>query len=233
MAIAASGQRCELREVVLRDKPAELIAASAKATVPVLVDVDGRVIDQSLDIMRWALERNDPEGWLRPERGALDDMLALVADCDLGFKPHLDGYKYPGRQAGADGLAHRREASIFLAQLDNMLLESRCLCGERIALADIAIAPFVRQFAQVDAAWFDPQPWDRLKVWLAAFNGSLRFCSGVGFSWICVGVEMICPGSVMPPGPLVRSLSFFFCSSLSVSLSVSSTFFWNAPRSFR
>lgn len=174
LAIAVSGQRCELREVVLRDKPPELIAASAKATVPVLVDVDGRVIDQSLDIMRWALERHDPEGWLRPERGTLDDMLALIADCELRFKPHLDGYKYRQRQAGSDGVAHRWEASVFLARLDEMLLASHCLYGERIALADIAVAPFVRQFAQVDADWFDAQPWDRLKAWIASFNASLR-----------------------------------------------------------
>jgi glutathione S-transferase len=168
MAIAASGQRCELREVVLRDKPPELIAASPKGTVPVLVDVDGRVIDQSLDIMRWALERNDPEGWLRPERGTLDDMLALVADCELGFKPHLDGYKYPERGPGGDATAHRAAGSEFLARLDGMLQASRCLFGESPALADIAIAPFVRQFAQVDSAWFHAQPWVRLQRWLDA-----------------------------------------------------------------
>jgi len=168
MAIAASGQRCELREVVLRDKPAELLAASPKGTVPVLVDVDGTVIDQSLDIMLWALRRNDPEGWLQAECATLDEMLALVAECDGEFKRHLDGYKYPERHPGADGEAHRAQGALFLMRLDARLQGNACLCGERIALADIAIAPFVRQFAQVDAAWFDNHPWPRLKAWLAA-----------------------------------------------------------------
>ena len=168
MAIAASGQRCELREVVLRDKPAELLAAAPKGTVPVLVDVDGTVIDQSLDIMLWALRRNDPEGWLQAEGATLDEMLALVAECDGEFKRHLDGYKYPERHPDADTAAHRAQGGLFLIRLDARLRDSAGLCGGRIALADIAIAPFVRQFAQVDAAWFVAQPWPRLQVWLAA-----------------------------------------------------------------
>jgi glutathione S-transferase len=168
MAIAASGRRCELREVVLRDKPAELLAASPKGTVPVLVDVDGTVIDQSLDIMLWALRRNDPEGWLQPERATLDEMLALVAECDGEFKRDLDGYKYPERHPGADTAAHRARGALFLMRLEDRLAAARCLHGDHVALADIAIAPFVRQFAQVDAAWFDQQPWPRLKAWLAA-----------------------------------------------------------------
>ncbi|MBT2324132.1 glutathione S-transferase [Variovorax paradoxus] len=167
MAIAASGQRCELREVVLRDKPAELLAASPKGTVPVLVDVDGRVIDQSLDIMLWALRRNDPESWLQPGGATLDEMLALVAECDGEFKAHLDGYKYPERNPVADAGAHRERGALFLARLEEGLAVTRCLHGEHAAFADIAIAPFVRQFAQVDAAWFESQPWPRLRAWLA------------------------------------------------------------------
>ncbi|MGJ7509962.1 glutathione S-transferase [Variovorax sp. GT1P44] len=168
MAIAASGQRCELREVVLRDKPADLLAASLKGTVPVLVDVDGRVIDQSLDIMLWALRRSDPDGWLQPPQGTLDDMLSLIAECDGEFKRHLDGYKYPERQPGGDAVTHREQGARFLRRLDARLQVSRCLHGDQVALSDIAIAPFVRQFAQVDAAWFDAQPWPRLREWLAA-----------------------------------------------------------------
>ena len=168
MAIAVSGQRCELREVVLRDKPAELLAASPKGTVPVLVDTDGRVIDQSLDIMLWALERSDPDGWLRPSRGTLKDMLALIADCDGDFKRDLDGYKYPERQPGSNAEAHRAQGALFLARLEARLQSARCLHGEHAALADMAIAPFVRQFAQVDAAWFDQQPWPALRGWLRA-----------------------------------------------------------------
>lgn len=173
MAIAVSGQFCELREVVLRDKPVELLAASPKGTVPVLVDVDGRVIDQSLDIMLWALRRNDPTHWLRPAHATLDEMLALIAECDGDFKRHLDGYKYPERQPVAEAEAgaesHRARGALFLARLETLLQTRSCLHGDTPALADIAIAPFVRQFAQVDAAWFEAQEaWPRLRAWLAA-----------------------------------------------------------------
>ena len=168
MAIAVSGQRCELREVVLRDKPAELLAASPKGTVPVLVDVDGSVIDQSLDIMLWALRRSDPENWLRPSHATLDDMLALIAECDGDFKRDLDGYKYPQRQPMPDAEAARARGALFLQRLDGMLEVRRCLHGDLPALADIAMAPFVRQFAQVDTAWFDQQPWPALHAWLGA-----------------------------------------------------------------
>lgn len=155
--------------MVLRDKPAELLSASPKGTVPVLVDVDGRVIAQSLDIMLWALRRNDPEDWLPPEGATLAQMLALVAECDGDFKRHLDGYKYPQRQpsTGIDAATHRAQGALFLARLDALLQASLCLHGDKPSLSDAAIAPFVRQFAQVDAAWFDAQPWPRLHGWLA------------------------------------------------------------------
>src|SRR5690554_7446189 len=97
LAVAVSGQRCELREVVLRNKPQELLQASPKATVPVLVLPDGGVLEQSLDIMLWALRLHDPEGWLTPEEGGLSVMLDLIEECDERFKPKLDRYKYPGR----------------------------------------------------------------------------------------------------------------------------------------
>jgi glutathione S-transferase len=113
------------------------------------------------------LRRNDPEGWLRPERGTMDEMLALVAECDGEFKRHLDGYKYPERHPSADVVKHRSQGALFLMRLDARLQATPCLHGEHTAVADIAIAPFVRQFAQVDAAWFEAQPWPRLQAWLA------------------------------------------------------------------
>ena len=175
MALWASGQTCELREVVLRDKPAELLAASPKGTVPVLVLADGTVIEQSLDIMRWALGRNDPMRWLEP---GLDAMLALVAECDGGFKHHLDLYKYPQRYADADMPAHRAQAGAFVTRLEMQLQGSRCLFADHPALADYAIAPFVRQYAQVDAAWFAAQPWPKVQAWLAHLQASAAW-SGV------------------------------------------------------
>ncbi|MFZ3121279.1 MAG: glutathione S-transferase [Variovorax sp.] len=178
-ALLVSGTACELREVVLRDKPAALREASPKATVPVLVDVDGTVIDESLAIMRWALARRDPQHWLAPSGGTLDDMLALVAQCDGDFKRHLDRYKYPNRYEGADALRHRTEAGVFLDGLETRLGGSRHLFGDAPALADMAIAPFVRQFAQVDAAWFAAAPRPALSAWLSALTASSLWASAM------------------------------------------------------
>ncbi len=177
LAVAASAQACELREVLLRDKPPELRVASPKATVPVLVLPDGQVLDQSLDIMLWALQRHDPGHWLVPQIGSLETMLALITRFDEGFKQHLDRYKYPGRYAGAVAENHRDAGAAYLAQLEEQLGADRHplvghLFGSQVSLADMAIAPFVRQFAQTDRSWFDAQPWPKLQAWLAAFIGS-------------------------------------------------------------
>ncbi|HRE18545.1 MAG TPA: glutathione S-transferase [Rhodocyclaceae bacterium] len=172
LAIAASGQAVELREVVLKAKPVELLTASPKGTVPVLIEADGKVIEESLEIMRWALEKHDPEGWLAPDQGA---MLALIAECDGGFKHHLDRYKYPERFAGAVAVEHREAAGVFLLGLNQRLQLSAYLFGEHPTLADMAVAPFVRQFAQIDAVWFATQPWPRLRQWLERLVASPRF----------------------------------------------------------
>ena len=181
LALAVSGEPYELREVVLRDKPAELLTASPKGTVPVLVLPDGTVIDQSLDVMLWALRRKDPEGWLLSARGTINDMLALVAGNDGDFKRDLDRYNYPHRYAEesagdvqAFALRHRAQGAAWLAKLDG-LLDAGWLFGPRMSLADMALLPFVRQFAHTDAAWFAAQPWPRLQAWLAAFEAGARF----------------------------------------------------------
>jgi len=168
MALLISGQTCVLREVALRAKPAEMVAASAKATVPVLVLPDGRVIDESLDIMRWALALNDPEDWL----GADDP--ALVAENDGPFKQHLDRYKYPERH-GADPAEHRALGMGFLASLEARLAGRSNLCRETRSFPDIAIMPFVRQFAATDQAWFEGQSLPSLKAWLAGHQESPLF----------------------------------------------------------
>ena len=158
LALLVSGTVCELREVKLRDKPAALIAASAKATVPVLVLPDGGVIDQSLDIMRWALDRNDPEGWL-----AGDDALLIAAN-DGPFKHHLDRAKYPGRYEGEGD--DRARALEMLEPLEVRLSATANLCGDARSLTDMALLPFVRQFAEIDRMWFDAQPLPGLQRWL-------------------------------------------------------------------
>jgi UPF0176 protein len=183
LALREAGVRCELREVVLRDKPAALLAASPKGTVPVLALPDRTVLAESLDIMRWALRRNDPGDWLH-RLGAgepLEAMLALVASCDGGFKHHLDRTKYPGRHPDAGPSAlHRDAAAEFLAALESRLRRSAYLSGERPALSDMAIAPFVRQFAHVDAAWFASRPWPRLQSWLSDWEASPRLAAVMG-----------------------------------------------------
>ena len=174
LALAASGEHCELREVVLKNKPAEMLAASSKGTVPVLVLADATVLEQSLDIMLWALRRNDALRWLGPDAGTLDDMLALVAECDEHFKPQLDRYKYPARFEGSSAGA-RELGARFLMELEARLAGSGQLFGARASLADAAVMPFVRQFAMVEPAWFESQPWPSLRGWLAGWTASPLF----------------------------------------------------------
>jgi len=175
LALAASGTVFELREVVLARKPPALLQASPKGTVPVLVLNDGTVLEQSLDIMLWALRRNDPLCWLPPDDGALQAALQWIAHCDGPFKQQLDGYKYPQRQGLADGHVPRTQASIFLSQLNERITTHGFLAGTRQGLADMAIAPFVRQFAHVDPTWFGQQQWPALQAWLAAFEASALY----------------------------------------------------------
>ncbi|MCK7611643.1 glutathione S-transferase [Roseibium sediminicola] len=174
LAITASGQRVELREIVLRDKAPEFLETSPSATVPCLKD-GGSVLDESLDIMLWALKKSDPDAWLLPEAGTLAEVLDLIGTCDGPFKRHLDRYKYDTRYADADKDTERGRASEFLWLINGRLAEHPWLFGSRACLADFAILPFVRQFANADRDWFDRQDWSALKGWLAAFETSDRF----------------------------------------------------------
>ena len=160
MALHVSGARYEHREVVLRDKPAAMLEASPKGTVPVLVTPEGDVLEESLDIMRWALARNDPEGWL-----ARDDA-GLVAANDGPFKHHLDRYKYHTRYDDAEPEAHRAAAREHLDALDRRLASTPYLCGETRGFADVAIFPFVRQFANHAPERFAADPTPHLRAWL-------------------------------------------------------------------
>ena len=179
LALLASGQACELREVVLRDKPQALRDASPKATVPVLVLPGGEVIDESLAIMQWALARHDPLGWCTPTHGDLAQMLSLVAENDTGFKPWLDRAKYPQRFGLADGTGARQACRPFLGALEQRLARTPFLFGRHAALADMALAPFVRQFAGVDPDWFAAQPWPRLQRWLQDWQGTALLASAM------------------------------------------------------
>ena len=175
MALQVSGQAVELREVRLRDKPAELLAVSPKGTVPVLIETNGDVIDESLDIMIWALRRKDPEAWLYGNAASTVDMIGLVAQCDGEFKQALDRYKYPQRFAGSDTLAERQRGAVFLETLDDRLQRWPWLFGQRASLADFAILPFVRQFRMVDPDWFDTCPLPNVREWLGRWLSSSLF----------------------------------------------------------
>jgi glutathione S-transferase len=168
LALLVSRTDYEHREVILRDKPPELIALSPKATVPVLLTPDGLVVDQSIDIMYWALARHDPEDWMRT---ASDP---LIAANDGQFKFHLDRYKYSHRH-DSDPYEHRAAALSMLEILEARLMDSANLSGARRSLVDMAIMPFVRQFANTDRAFFDSIPLIKLKSWLAFHVGSPIF----------------------------------------------------------
>lgn len=177
LAVYVSGVPCELREIVLRDKAPEMLAVSPKGTVPVVVTTDGTVIEESLDVMLWALERHDPEGWLEPEEGDVDEMLELIAATERDFKPALDQYKYAAKGDDAARLAGRDRGADFLQGLEGTLSRKRYLFGDKAALADFAVFPFVRQFANVDRGWFDQGPWPALRRWLTEFLDSARFAA--------------------------------------------------------
>ena len=168
LAVAVSGVACHLREVKLSAKPAQMLAVSPKGTVPVLVLRDGKVVDQSLDIMQWALGQGDPEAWLTRNDPA------LIARNDGPFKQDLDRYKYPERHE-SDPLAHRKLGLAFLRDLDAQVAKQGQLCGATRGLADMAIMPFVRQFSAVDAGWFEAQSLPHLKRWLAGHLASPLF----------------------------------------------------------
>lgn len=168
LALLASKTVCEIREVKLAAKPAEMVAISPKATVPVLQLAGGRVIDESIDIMRWALARNDPADWL--ER----DDAALIAANDGPFKHHLDRYKYPNRHDG-DPAKHREAGLALMLPLEERLTQSPYLCGDTVGLADAALMPFVRQFAETDRTWFDALPLPHLSIWLSGLLSSSLF----------------------------------------------------------
>lgn len=170
LALLVSGTRVELREIVLRDKAPEFLATSPKGTVPVLVTDGGIVIEESLDIMHCALERNDPDGWLdMPDEGH-----EIIATIDGPFKTALDRYKYDTRY-GSDAVLERGKAALILRDLDQRLQQNRWLMGDKPTLADMATITFIRQFANTDRAWFDAQDWTALRNWLDTFLASERY----------------------------------------------------------
>ena len=171
MALAASGAEVMLREVLLKDKPPELVAASPKATVPVLVLSDGRVIEESLDVMQWALVQSDPLGWL--EGAALDS--DWISECDGDFKHWLDRYKYAERYPEHTAEDYRQNAESFIQKLEDRLSVSDWMGGEAAHAVDVALFPFIRQFAGVDPLWWQSAPYPSVRRWLENWLNSALF----------------------------------------------------------
>lgn len=174
-ALIASGIAVELREVVLRDKPAAMLAASPKGSVPVLVLPDGQVIDESWDIMLWALRQHDAPDWLGVGERHMQTALPLVLENDTSFKRALDRYKYPERSPEHPQDFYRAQGEEFLQRLESHLSITPYLLGEKMSIADAALLPFVRQFASVDSHWFSTAPYPALRASLEKFTSSELF----------------------------------------------------------
>ena len=170
MAIHISGQKCELREVLLRDKPPSMLEYSAKGTVPELILQDGKVIDESLDVIDWALNLNDPDNWQRSKDTKKTKELIKINDGE--FKYHLDRYKYSKRYDNEDPEFHRKKCLKFIESVNNELNNSKYIFDDNISYADIVVLPFIRQFRIADIEWFDSLPYDNLKKWLSSFLDS-------------------------------------------------------------
>ena len=171
MALFYCGIKPELREVKLSNMPQALLTLSPKATVPVLLLSEGRVIDESLDIMRWALSIADPSHWL--ENSHISDQ--LIEQSDNNFKPLLDKYKYADRHTELSQTEHRENAEPFLKSLDERLNQQLYLVDDQIRLADIAIFPFIRQFVGVEPNWFVQSDYSAVKRWLDTLIESSQF----------------------------------------------------------
>jgi len=172
MALKYAGIALEIREIELKNKPAHMIKVSPKATVPVLVLSDGTLLEQSLEIMFWALQQQDKDDWLIADSELTQQ---LIAENDSIFKQALDKYKYAIRFPEQSAEVYRTQGEVFLQRLEILLIQSQYLLSSQISLADIAIFPFIRQFSGVDTMWFEAAPYPKLKIWLKTLIESELF----------------------------------------------------------
>ena len=181
LALKYSGIQVELREVDLNAIPDALRAlVPENPTVPVLQLPDGRIIDESWDVLLWAVREHDPDGWLGKEECNLVPAEQWIEMNDFSFKTDLDHYKYHERHPEQTQREYRAEAEEFIRDLEDQLQQTRFLLGDKLSIADIGVLPFIRQFAFVDKAWFDQAPYPKVQAWLAAFLESDLFDSVMG-----------------------------------------------------
>lgn len=176
LAIEYAAVTVHLREITLKDKPKAMLRCSPKGTVPVLVLPDGSIIDESRDIVMWALSLNDPRKCL-PAAGSVElaEANRLIDENDGVFKFYLDRYKYADRYPEHSASYYREQGEAFIQHLERRLERQSYLLGEQQSVADIAIAPFIRQFAHVDKDWFESAPYPKVQCWLDAFLRSESF----------------------------------------------------------
>ncbi len=173
LALHQAGIAYEPREVALKTKPPQLLSISAKGTVPVLQLESGKVIDESLEVMLWALRQQDPGHWLAGDSEACRE---LIRQSDTEFKYWLDRYKYHVRHPQFSQIDYRQQGEQFLETLDRLLSPSaKGLLTNQITVADVAIFPFVRQFAGVDREWFDCSDYPHVVQWLRLMENSKDF----------------------------------------------------------
>ena len=175
MALRYANIDVEIHEISLREKPAHMLAVSPKGTVPVLVLASGEVLEQSLDIMNWALQQSDVDEWIIQDQEVQKLTADLIASNDGAFKQALDQYKYAIRFPENPPAVYRAQGEVFLVRLEALLQQHRYLCRNTISKADIAIFPFVRQFSMVDEAWFKSANYPALKAWLQGLLNSQLF----------------------------------------------------------
>ena len=166
LAIKISNIDVELREVKLSNKPAEMLVSSPKGTVPVLVLSTGAVIDESKEIMEWALNQADPNNWLTNDAAVLKEVNYLIDFNDYEFKKYLDLYKYAVRYPEKSAEYYRQQGEVFLEKLERKLNETQFILKDEITFVDMAVFPFIRQFAFVDKDWFDKSQYKKLNIWL-------------------------------------------------------------------
>lgn len=175
MALKYCGIRVDLREIELKSKPQQMLLCSAKGTVPVLALADGTIIDESRDIMLWALSLCDPEHWQTDDSAT--EINRLLNDNDYDFKQNLDRYKYADRYPQHSAGYYRSQGEQFLTLIEEQLKNNRFLVGDKVSMADIGIFPFIRQFALVDKDWFYQSSYHHLQAWLDYFLESELFIS--------------------------------------------------------
>jgi len=184
MAIHVAGITVNIIEVALKNKPQSLIEYSPKGTVPVVVTTKHEVIEESRDIMLWALHQCDPEDWLfKDDSEKYDEMMQFTNYCDSQFKPWLDRYKYADRYPEHTEEYYRQQGEAFLQQLDARLATHSFLMDEHIRFVDVAIFPFIRQFAGVDAVWFSSSPYPHLQRWLNTCVNTDMFNAVMNKAW--------------------------------------------------